>query len=290
MIKIHAFLIPLILTRFILAQTFDYVVFENPSLLTIYNKYQQSLSEAEKDKLAPYTPFQIIEENEMLSDQITVGTRCLYDNNIYFILKNEENQYFENDEASYFEIFKNCELLGDTIQILKNRSLYTYLTPKEKNYKINPFELGKEKLWSREFKKGNSYYLKQIGEKKIFGWARLPSNNSWQIYFQLSYDTKNIPDKLVQRLQARIESANQSYINYFSFFNNKYGLGNTYPQWEIEFSESIIEGKLNANKFMEDLQMSNKYLFQDLENILLGSKFNIVFKDDRFIISSGIKR
>lgn len=286
MIKLFSILILLLSFQLVNAQLADYIIVENPSLLTIYNKYQQSLSETEKDKLAPYTPFQIVEENEILSDQITFATRCIYNDNIYFLLKNENNQYFEEKENSYVEIFKNCEIWGDTIQILKNKSVYTYRTPKKKNYKINPFELRKEELWSRIFKKGNSYYLKQTGENEIFGWAHLHTNNSWEVYFMLSNDTKKLPDKLVQRLQTRIESANQSYTRYFSYFNKKYGQEKKVPKWKVEFTESRIEGKLNEIFYMENLQMSNRYLFQDLENILLGSKFNITIEDDRFLIYS----
>ena len=56
----------LILTfKIIQSQTADFLIVENPSALTIFNKYQLRISNQIRDQFVHFTPFQIIEKNEL---------------------------------------------------------------------------------------------------------------------------------------------------------------------------------------------------------------------------------
>jgi len=276
-----------IIPQLISAQNADFLLVENPSELTIYNKYQQSISDQFRDQLVPFTPFQIIEEDELLSDQISHASRVIFNDNIYFILKDEENNYI-SDDKEYFRVFKNCELIGDTIKILRNDRVAIFSKPEYLNHKNQHTELIQNRYCSRIFKFKNLYFLKAAGDSIIYGWTQLP-HDGWQVSHEIRASLNVIPEHLVSRLKIRIDSANQDYENFFNHFNKKYNRINQIPYWNLEISDHKIKGILNDPSLSGRLKNSNRYLMQDIDNIFLGSNFITTFSDSMFSIKPGSK-
>ena len=274
--------------RIIQGQTADYLIAENPSNLTIYNKYQQHISDQLRDQFVPFTPFRIVHENEILSDQITLASRVLFNHQVLFLLKNEQERYSPENNG-YIKLFKNCEIYGDTIRVLKNLRVSTFKKPKELYKKNRHNYLQEGQLCKRIFKYRNLYYVKLMSDSTVFGWTLLP-RNGWEINRQSNFSFAIVPENLISRLQLRIESVNQDYENMFNYFNKKYNQEKMIPNWILEISENQIQGTLNDPSLKAQLKNSNRYLMQDIDNIFLGSDFVPVFSDSSFTIKFSRKR
>jgi hypothetical protein len=276
------------LSSIVYSQTADFLIVENPSILIIYNKYQQSISNQIQKQLVSFTPFQIIEEDELLSDQISHASRVIFDNNIYFLLKNEEGNYIP-DKNEYFRIFKNCELIGDTIKVLRDNWVSIFPKPEYLTRKSQHIYLDENRYCVRLFKYRNLFYLKVAGDSTVYGWTKLP-RNGWELMYESDITLVTIPENLISRLKIRIDSANQDYENFFSYFNKKYDKENVIPYWNLEISDYEIQGTLNDPSLVNNLKNSNRYLIQDIDNIFLGSNFVFIFSDSSFSIKPASKR
>ena len=274
--------------RIIQGQTADYLIAENPSNLTIYNKYQQHISDQLRDQFVPFTPFRIVHENEILSDQITLASRVLFNHQVLFLLKNEQERYSPENNG-YIKLFKNCEIYGDTIRVLKNLRVSTFKKPKELYKKNRHNYLQEGQLCKRIFKYRNLYYVKLMSDSTVFSWTLL-ARNGWEINRQSNFSFTTVPEDLISRLQLRIESVNQDYENMFNYFNKSYNQEKMIPNWNLEISENQIQGTLNDPSLKAQLKNSNRYLMQDIDNIFLGSDFVPVFSDSSFTIKFSRKR
>jgi len=267
------------------AQKADFLIVENPSGLIIYNKYQQNISADVLDKFNLYTPFMIINSDELLSDQISRASRVEYNNRIMFILKGEDDQYLQTDEAGYIRQFNNCTLIGDTIKIIRENRISIFPRPEWFNQSKQKQYLEKDQYYIRIFRYGNLYYLKLIEDNPVYGWSQLSDKRSWEISETIPDRPASIPEKLIFQLRVRMESANEDYENYFTYFNNKYDKSLAIPKWELHIEDDKIEMKLNNPDMAENLKNSNRYLMQDIDNIFLGSEITPVFSDSIFSIS-----
>lgn len=282
-------LLLLTLTRIAaISQTTDFLIVENPSALTIYNKYQQYISDQIREQFVPFTPFRIVEETELLSDQITQASRVLFNHQVLFLLKDEAEKYIpDNDE--YIKLFKNCEIYGDSIRVLKNLRISIFAKPEQQYQKNKHTYLYAGQVCNRIFKFRNLYYIKLLSNSTIYGWTLLP-RSGWEINQQSDISSASIPENLISRLQLRIESANQDYEKVFNYFNKKYNQDKMIPNWNLEISENEIQGILIDPSLAAQLKNSNRYLKQDLDNIFLGSNFLPVFSDSAFTIKFNRKR
>lgn len=265
-------------------QTADFLIVENPSELSIYNKYQQSISSQIQKQLALFAPFRIVEEDEVLSDQISHASRVIFDDNIYFLIKDEEGDYIL-DKNEYFRIFKNCKLLGDTIKVLRKRRVFIFSKPEYFDRKSKHIYLDENQHCIRIFKYKNLFYVKVPGDSMIYGWTQLP-RSGWELCQESAIMLVAIPDNLISRLKIRIDSANQDYENFFNYFNKKYDQENVIPYWNLKISNYEIHGTLNDPSLANKLKNSNRYLMQDIDNIFLGSNFVLTFSDSMFFINS----
>lgn len=264
-------------------QIADFLIVENPSELSIYNKYQQSISSQIQKQLALFVPFQIVEEDELLSDQISHASRVIFDDNMYFLIKDEEGDYIP-DKNEYFRIFRNCELLGDTIKVLRKRRVFIFSKPEYLTRKRQHIYLDENQYCIRIFKYRNLFYLKIPGDSTVFGWTQLP-RSGWESCHESDIMLVTIPDNLISRLKIRIDSANQDYENFFNYFNKKYDQKNVIPYWNLKISNYEIQGTLNDPSLASKLKYSNSYLMQDIDNIFLGSNFVLTFSDSTFFIN-----
>ena len=262
----------------------DYLIVENPQALTIYNRYQQTLADADKGLLAPYTPFRILNEEELLSDQISLASRCLFNGEILFLLRDDGGHYYGQEQAGYVKIFKAAAVLGDTIEIIQRKHINLYSPEQDIRISRKLTTLSGGQLCVRIFRHQSRDYVRLIGESQPYGWLRLSDEQSWSRYVPPREATGAIPQNILQRVQTRIQAANNAYAAYVAYFNRHYGRNETIPAWQLSLSESQIEGRLNEPSYMQGLKRSNRYLFQDLENLLLGTDLTLQIGEASFFI------
>ncbi|MGD9900123.1 MAG: hypothetical protein AB7T22_13450, partial [Calditrichaceae bacterium] len=253
----------------------DFFVCENPRALIIKNRFQQNLSESELNSLSPFAPWRIIQENSLLSDQFTEAMKVSFKNQIYYILKNETGGIIYTGDVGKADIYRNCLMVQDTIEITRDRLIS--FSNQYSGDGFNRYLSGGERI-SRLFKYRSAYFSEVITARPEFGWIRLPGESGWRPFSNpQSVSNSIIPEPLRERIVAKFAQVNTTYNDYFTYFNKKRNRDKAIPRWVVVISNENISAELNPAEYTAPLSVSTKYLLNDLENILLGTGFGVSF-------------
>ncbi|HID38454.1 MAG TPA: hypothetical protein EYP36_02945 [Calditrichaeota bacterium] len=280
MYKLLIFLFCLQNLSLAIAQRADYLIVENPSSFIILDKYEQNNSTV----FPPFTPFRILEEHTLLSDDLTPALKVeLLGKNLY-IIRNEDGKIARQESSGYLHIFRNCTPIGDSIRVLKDRSLLFYekyftQKPNRRNY------LQKNDILIRIFKYKQSYYVKRINRSSAYGWCRLPASRSWRKLEQQSAGRPILSESLRLRIKTFIAQINRTYEKYFDYFNRTYSGRFSPPHWQISELNDGMDLAFVGLPY-SNLKRSNEVVVRNLETLLLGSGFTVSQIDDMLLIRS----
>ena len=280
MYKLLLFLSCLLNLSFAIAQRADYLIVENPSSLIILDKYEQNSS----TEFLPFAPFRILEEHTLLSDDLTPALKVELQGKKLFIIRNDDGKIARQESSGYLHIFRNCTPLGDSIRVLKDRSLLFY----EKYFNQKPNQrdyLQKNDILIRIFKYKQSYYVKRINRSPAYGWCRLPVSKSWRKLEQQSAGQPILSESLRLRIKTFIAQINRTYENYFDYFNRTYNRHFSPPRWQISESDNGMDLAFVGLPY-GNLKRSNEVVVRNLETLLLGSGFTVSQIDDMLHIRS----
>ena len=256
----------------------DFLIITNPDKLSILNQYEQPLTELEKKLIFPFMPFQIINPKEILGDQITEVIRCTNLGSTYFLLKNESGGFTGNDHITFQKISK-CIVLGDTVEVVRDFTLSQKFPTKGIESTIK-----KGESCIRIFQNGSNTYLLGLGNPQRYGWCAASGVLKKAIKIENSEATVDLVD-IGQRVQKRLDAANELYKNYFSYFNDLTDQQKSIPYWQT-FSENggyrcTLKG---SRQTIAQLQQSTDYIVQDIKQLLLGKPFSVNNSGDQIII------
>lgn len=273
------FLLSFLFAQTILAATkADFLIVSHPQKLSIYNRYEQPLPESEWNQFLPYAPFQVIRKNELLGDQITEALRFSYQGNHFFLLTDDKGNIVNKTGVQYLKTFQQTMVYNDTVYLRSPVSLF-------ESYPSNgsSFSVGKDERVIRIFKYNSSFYL--LHEKPLrYGWYTGRSDVFRKIQVVPMAETVNTAD-IQNRIQSRLDAANESYGQIFSFFNQVTNQQKSIPQWKLESTGSTITCNfVGSNLVSSQLEQSTRYIVQDIEQILLGKPFTVTYSAGRISI------
>lgn len=273
----------LFVTPNILAQEkATFIISGKPQVYTILNKYEQSLTDSERELFRPFSPLQLINEEYTLGDEITSALKARFNGDIYFLLKDDNGKLVGGKKDPYRHTFRNCRIIEDTIRIVKDRSV---LLSQKYPAKGNRVYMARNALVVRLFKHQKYYCVKYIGRKIMYGWCALSDKSAWRPVIHAKKVDTALKSELVERIIERIKSANEMYDQYFQRFNEITGEKKSVPKWRYTYSDESIHCTLtNPYKDSDQLEESNQYLVQDIENLLLGKPFNVHYRNGEILI------
>ena len=189
----------------------DFLILGNPSSLPLLNQFQQPLSNEEKAALLPNTPFEIVQENRTLGDGLTEGSKLKLGTDVYYLIKAGKSAVKSGE--SYRRKFVDGNGMGDTVIVAKNAAVTLYSRyPSDGDVTVAPD--GSELV--RIFGYQELFYVRLLGPKARYGWCALNSHalaaarNSAEATLATGFD-----HSLVNRVEARMNSVNQKYREYF---------------------------------------------------------------------------
>jgi hypothetical protein len=247
----------------------DFLIITNPDKLSILNQYEQPLTESEKKLIFPFMPFQIINPKEILGDQITEVTRCTNLGSTYFLLKNESGGFTGNEHITFQKISK-CIILGDTVEVIRDFTLSQKFPSKGIESTIK-----KGESCIRIFQNGSNTYLLGLGKPQRYGWCTTSGVLKKAIKIEQPEATVDF-GYIAQRIQKRLDAANELYRNYFSYFNTLTHQQKSIPCWQFFAENGSYRCTLKGSQqTIVQLQQSTDYIVQDIEQLLLGKPFSI---------------
>ncbi|MGD9200130.1 MAG: hypothetical protein PVI26_01080 [Chitinispirillia bacterium] len=253
-------------------QKASYLIVKNPTAFTILNKYEQDITAAEKKTFIAYSPLKILSRNTTLGDQLSQALKFQFQNKIYFLLRNENGKLIGLKNTGYRKILQNCIHINDTIRILRGNVLR--LSEQSPTQGKGTYLL-KNDILIRIFRYKNSYFLLRLGDTNQYGWCNLSPKSTWQKYAKKQESkTIVISNSIRNRIESKIKSVNEMYVNFFDYFNRIEGKSKSIPQWIISSQENILQISLHKNiGYLNQMAESTDILIKDLENILIGEPF-----------------
>ena len=258
----------------------DFLVVENIDHLQVYNKYQQEASAKDRQVLVPFVPMKILNANDVLGDGFSFCMQVEIDGQIFYLLKDKNSSLLRSELLGFCKTFSNTTALLDTVQILTGQTItFSPITSS-----VRTLQTG-EKVF-RVFGYQNTSYCRTLDTSPQFWWIDFRGKNNgkhWSILKRIAPINFSISSDVVHKTRARIEEVNRVLKSLFSFFNSQTRQNKPPPQWNIESSRKAILCTLQGTTGNE-FEQSTFYLVNDLENILLGSEFEVIHTPTRIEI------
>lgn len=258
----------------------DFLIISEPSKLSIFNNFEQILTETELNRIPSYSPFLVIKRKETLGDQITETIRCKYQGETIFLLIDEKGNLKSSSSQLYQKTFKNCQIINDTVTLKQTANIY------QKYPSAGPVtKCSADQSIVRIFRYSSSYYV-FIPNIKTYGWINSgPSIFRSSAKNTVESKTFNIND-IYGIVETRLQAANETYSQYFEFFNDITHQGKSIPQWILHNDGKRLKCTLSSSaQISGQLQKSTRYVLQDIEHMLLGKPFDIQYNSGEIIIS-----
>ena len=259
----------------------DFLIVEKVEGLSLYNKYQQEASRTERQLFVPFVPMKILKQNDMLGDGFTPCMQVEVDAQIFYLLKNDNGGLSRLGARGYEKTFNNAAALLDTVQLLSNKSIL--LSPINSQAR----HLSSHEQVVRVFRYQNLIYCRTLNAPSVFGWVDfngMKEGREWVgVKHRVSTET-SISSLVSQKIQQRVEEVNRVLTRLFRFFNAQTSQQKPTPAWIIESSNTALTCTLGGADDNKQFQESTFYLVNEIENITLGSAFQVTHSPGRIEI------
>jgi hypothetical protein len=254
--------------------TSDFLIAPRPSVYTILNQYQQAIGAEEQKEFVPYVPFQVVNQDEVLGDQITKALKFTFNNKVYFLQKDDEGHLVGERDKSGHELLKKCTLMDDTMEVLKDKTVPFF--GRNMPSGLSAY-LKKGESVVRIFKYNDRFYVKRNDKTPVYGWVPGYVQNALRRCAAMPAASADMSGYVHDRIIERFASANATYRRYFNHFNSLTDRQKALPVWRCETKGNEIRCVLN-NPYQtgDQLRESTQYIVRDIENMLLGKPFLVL--------------
>ncbi len=259
------------------SKTANFIVVNNPSSLTVFNKYQQRLSSDQLKLFPAGIPLQILKDNDLLSDGYSKAIKVSFENNIYFIIKND-NLKSLSESISY----KNVKLFSDTVEVTVSNKIFF----NSRNQSESSDFLDKGTRLLRVFRDGQFYYARKLNSGNQFGW--IPSNKNYLVKPLLqktaNSDKSGISNFLFSNAEKKITAINEKLEKLYSIYNQKESRNISVPNLTLETQDRKLICRFQNLTENNAFSATQKYIQNELEIVFLGSGYKISKTDFGFEI------
>lgn len=264
----------------------DFLILGSPQVYTIYNQFEQPLSPGERSAFLPFSPLQIVKENDQLGDQITRALRFVYQQQTFFIPKDEKGALVGDASSRYRQLFTGCEPLGDTAEVIKENAIRISERYPSAEASRSP---AKGTLLIRVFRYKDFWYVYVPGLRPYYGWCSSSAQSACRFHVAehrtaehrnaVQQEENALSSMVREQLNARMEAANAIYKKYFEHFNRATGQEKSVPLWRSVSDGRNLRWELSgAYQRNGQLEESTRRLVEELENILLGRPYSVSCK------------
>jgi len=264
------------------AEKADFLILSNPLALSVLNKYEQPASAEEKALFVPYTPLRIANLNGTLGDGVSPALKAMIGHDIWYLQKNNDSTLVNEKNCPYRQVYKNCEIAGDTMTVSRSGSVALYERYPNQGARL---ALDADEMIIRIFSYGGLWYCGQPGKKPRYGWAK-PGADAWKRLEHAAPADTVLSAATENAIAAVFQNANAAYEKYFDHFNAATGQQKSVPQWRCSAGKDggMQCELLGARAYVEQLDESNTVLARTAEGLLLGTGFKAEYRDGAVVI------
>jgi len=251
-------------------------IIEDPSQLSIYNRYEQRLSPEEKSLLNHNGPWRILGKSYTLSDQFTSTIRTEFENKIYYLQTDANNDLVNQTAAGVVKKIQTATIQGDTIRI--NTRDVLLIEPSG-----NTAGIEEGTLLRRIFTHQKRIFVLNLRDHH-YGWITLTGKENWEIYRPPS-TADAYEQYLFDRVDRVIQRFNIRLSRLFEYFNQHKDQQIHPPQWKISGNSEQLTYIFTQSPGDQKFRKSREYLYQELEDLLHGSAYKLTVNDSELVIS-----
>jgi len=257
----------------------NFIVLKTPSDFRIYNKYEQNLSYSDSLLLTENCPLQFLNEDTLLSDNFTPCATVLFENQLYYLIKDKPNQSLKEFVASNAILIKNAKSLNDTIHFFSGNNITLYNPSDNKMNSVST-----EIKLKRIFQKGNRTYIKTLSDSTMYGWIYLKKSGKWESIKNKSISKfTNAPD-VESIIQNQIEESNDLMYQLFSHFNKINNAEKIAPYWHLKKDKENYICSLINNPRETEFRESTSLLINNLQLELANSRYKVKWHKDKIVV------
>ncbi len=251
-----------------------FIILKKPQVYSLFNRYEQPLSNDEKRLFVFNTPLRIVHKKTLLGDGISPALQGALMDKSFFLLLDEKGRLVGDEKRTYCRQFSNCRIIRDTMQVVKKNAVRLY-TRYPSQGKMLSIQKGESVV--PIFKYKNSYFVYYYKKGKIiYGWYTPTQRAAWKTVTSIEQEDYTLSEELLQKIRRQIEETNKLYDQYFSHFTGTTGLQKSVPQWQVSVLDNSLRCSLSKPyNSSGQLESSSQYLVQSLENIVLGKPFSV---------------
>ncbi len=247
----------------------SFLIVEHPEAFVIYNRYQQLLTDAEKQAFVPYTPFRILDEKGTLGDGFTPCLKGEADGQVVFLLRDEGGALSGENLAGRISYFRNVILIDDTIESVSMRLVVADPTRSQAS------TISAGSVIHRVFSAGGQTYVKVAGVHEQFGWVdfrRTAVGRDWKAVEEIRLSRSEQLRKVLPQISVKLHEVNAKLAE----LCNRLGLAIARPpQWKAEAGNAHLICSLDSEIPVGIFSRSSVLLGKSLETILLGTNLRI---------------
>ena len=266
------------------SQTADFFLVNNPAPLTIYDKFEQSLTDLQKKALGSPIAFRIIESKTTLGDQITEAAKVSRSGETFFVLRNGTAFAGQRSGSTDVQVFKQCRILGDTVVVTSDNGIFGYKQISPLGLKV---EIASKTPCLKMCAWGEYVLVLTLNSPQQCIWIKNSDNSLFSKFknaplanMSVESSGQGLSEESCERLKARFSRANELYQKTFDHFNARTGESKSIPRWNFTCDANGGEAVLSqpyANN--EALSESTKILVRDIESLLLGKSFSVTYQN-----------
>ncbi len=266
----------------------DFLILEEVRTLFIYNQYQQQISSLEKREFLPFTPFRILNPDDMLGDGFTPCMRVESGNRIYFFEKDSGGQLAGAEGVAFQRTYHNAIVVGDTIEVLHGNRVFLHDPARTEK---SPLAQGAVVV--RMFEHQGFTYVRVLGSGSRFGWIQFGESRAgreWRVLKQTGTSTLEQLERTLPLIRVRVQEVNAKLVQLYEYFNRESSRRLQSPQWKVEQQGNaavcVLESAAPADAFSE----STRLLGKSIEGVILGTLLRVSSVPGRIEISGGEKK
>ena len=254
------------------AERADFLIVENAAGLNVFDRYEQQLSAKKRAALIKWAQFQIVEQKTILGDGITEAMHVRLGTRDYYFLYDSTGNLIGKSESGKITRFRQCTLIDEEATVSRDNSLYLQAGGRR-------IAMPKGVLIAKVFAHGARTYCMQKGAKEAYGWCAGSMSSLARKIDKSKQEQGAIPSDIARRITRRLENANESYRQYFGYFNSTTSKDKTAPRWLIENTADTFRATLKAGAGIK-LKESTKILVRELEAMVYSEGLEVVHEDN----------
>ncbi len=248
-------------------QRADVFIIERPEALSLFNQYQQQFTADERNALKPFTPFRILNENDVLGDGFTECIRAELAGRPVFILK-EDGVMVGAGTAGRIQRLRDVRALHDTIEIVSSRLVVQ--NPQQQSQRNGkPGE-----VFVRVFRDGGKTYVRALGGS--YGWLNLDAateGQDWVVVKEIKASRGEQLRTALPRIQLRVQETNNKLELLFQHMLRQGRSSHEAPQWRVR--ETAVGIECVMDRTPQDFPETSQALAKNIETLLFGTSLRV---------------